>query len=252
MRSEAVKVQTAGLVVKEQNVGESDRLITILTAKYGLIRAFVHRAKNVKSNLVSSTQLLCYSDFTLYQGKTAYTVGSARVKNVFFGLREDIEALSAAMYLTELFGNLAPENSDAEDLLRLLLNSLYLLAEHKKPVKQIKAVAELRGLSDAGYMPDLVACRDCGAFETPRMVFNPVTGSLRCEDCGAGAQGLLLSLSAVTAMRHIIYSDAPKVFQFALSDAALPELSMAAEQYALQQTGRTYKTLDFYHSLPES
>jgi hypothetical protein len=53
-------------------------------------------------------------------------------------------------------------------------------------------------------------------------------------------------------MRHIFYSAAPKVFQFALSDAALPELSMAAEQYALQQTGRTYKTLDFYHSLPES
>jgi len=61
-----------------------------------------------------------------------------------------------------------------------------------------------------------------------------------------------MSLGAVTAMRHIIYSDAAKVFQFTLPDAGLKELNTATEQYVLAQTGRTYQTLDFLRSLPES
>ena len=40
-------IETDGLVIKEQNVGESDRLITVLTSKYGLIRAFASGVKNV-------------------------------------------------------------------------------------------------------------------------------------------------------------------------------------------------------------
>ena len=59
-----------------------------------------------------------------------------------------------------------------------------------------------------------------------------------------------LSLSAVTAMRFICYSEEKKVFNFSLSDEALLELSQAAEQFTLQQTGRNFKTLDFYKSLP--
>ena len=249
MRGSGQKLQTDGLVIKEQNVGESDRLITILTGDYGVIRAFVRRAKTVKSNMVSSTQLMCYSEFTLYKSASSYSVSHAQVKNVFFGLRDDIEALSAAMYLSELFGELAPENADSEDLLKLLLNSLYLLSEHKASAQQIKSVAELRGLSNAGYMPDLVACQNCGAFETEQMYFDPKDGHLICADCGTPMSGLLISISTVTAMRHIIYSEPKKIFGFALSDAAMLELSKAAEMFALEQTGRNYKTLEFYKSI---
>ena len=51
-------------------------------------------------------------------------------------------------------------------------------------------------------------------------------------------------------MRFICYSEEKKVFNFSLSDEALLELSQAAEQFTLQQTGRNFKTLDFYKSLP--
>ena len=242
-------IETSGLVIKEQAVGESDRLITVLTAEYGLIRAFVRRAKNVKSNLVSSTQLLSYSDFVFYKTKNSYTVDSAHAKNVFFGLREDIDALSISFYLAELFGELAPENAEASELLSLLLNSLYLMSEKKRDVKLVKAVAELRGLSDAGYMPNLVACQNCGEYETDMMYFNPSSGTLTCQNCGDPSSGLLMSLSAITAMRYIVFSEKQKIFNFSLEKAPMEELSEAVERFALAQTGRHFKTLDFYKSL---
>lgn len=250
MRTERERIETDGLVIKEQNVGESDRLITILTGRYGRIHAFVHRAKNIKSGLLSSTQLLSYSDFTLYRGKTAYTVSTAQVKTVFFGLREDILSLSTALYLAELFGELAPENAPSGELLRLLLNALYLISEKKRPPQLVKAAAELRALSMSGYMPDLVACTGCGAFETPEMVFDPAAGHLLCSACGtAPDDGLALHLGTVTAMRYIIYSEPKKIFDFKVSDRTQRELSNAAECYMREQTDHHFKTLDFLHSV---
>lgn len=241
-------IKTDGLVIKEQNVGESDRLITVLTSDYGLIRAFVRRAKSVKSNLVSSTQLLSYSDFVFFQGKDSFSVNSAQVKNLFFDLRSDIDNMSTAFYLCELFSELAPEETNAEGLLKLLLNSLYLLNEKKRDWKLVKAVAELRGLSESGYMPDLVACQECGEFETGVMYFDPQHAHLYCSEHGKG-KGIPMSISSITAMRYIIYSEPKKIFDFTLTDAALKELCTATEIYALETTGRHYKTLEFLKSL---
>lgn len=246
-----MNIESDGLVIKEQKIGESDKLITVLTSQYGLIRAFVRRATSVKSRMLGATQLLSYSDFVFYQGRNSYNVNSATQKYSFFKLNDDIEALAVAFYLSELFGELAPENENAETLLSLLLNSLYLMAEKKRTPVLVKATAELRAMSDAGYMPDLVACAGCGKYETDIMYFNPSSGQLLCSECGSPAEGMTLSLAAVSAMRFILYSEDKKIFNFHVSDKVMKELSQAAEQFVIQQTGRGYKSLEFYKSIPK-
>ena len=242
-------VETDGLVIKEQSVGESDRLITILTSKYGLIRAFVRGSKSVKSKLLAGTQLLTYSDFVLFKGRDSYSVDSANPKNVFFDLRSDIESLSIAFYLCELFLELAPENDDATELLRLLLNSLYLMNEKKADRVLVKSVAELRAMSISGFAPNLVACEECGEFESPEVCFNLKMGVFYCQKCCEGRQGMRIGFSTLTAMRHIIYSEPKKIFDFKLKDASLRELSKVTESYMITHVERHFKTLDFYKSV---
>ena len=60
---------TMGLVVKELKVGEADRIITILTDRYGLIRASARGSRNLKNKLFSATGMFCYSEFTLFTQK---------------------------------------------------------------------------------------------------------------------------------------------------------------------------------------
>ena len=62
--------KTKGLVIKEQTVGESDRLVTLLTADYGLVNAFVRGAKQLKNRLAASTSLFAYSEFSFIRAKT--------------------------------------------------------------------------------------------------------------------------------------------------------------------------------------
>jgi len=241
---------TDGLVIKEQNVGESDRLITVLTSKYGVIRAFATGAKSIKNKNLAGTQLLAYSDFVFYKGKDAYNVNSAIEKEVFFGLRSDIDNLSTAFYLADLVGEFAPETADSEELLKLLLNSIYLLSKKKKTAPFIKSLVELRALSIAGYMPDLVACSKCGEFEAETVYFNIKSGTFCCAGCGhPDLSQYPISISTLTAMRHIIYSDAKKIYDFELTPDAEKELATVAEAFALEHTGRHFKTLDFLKSL---
>lgn len=74
---------TKGLVIREQTIGESDRLVTLLTADFGLVKAFVRRAKQIKSRMNSATTLFAYSDFSLYKSKDAFVVDDAVPAEVF-------------------------------------------------------------------------------------------------------------------------------------------------------------------------
>ena len=49
MKEAVTRFTTDALVIKEMNVGESDRLVTLFTRDYGIIRAFASGTKNLKS-----------------------------------------------------------------------------------------------------------------------------------------------------------------------------------------------------------
>ncbi len=246
-RRDSVQVKTQGLIIREQPVGESDRLVTVLTKDEGVVRAFARRAKSLKDSKNAATGLLCYSRLNLYKGREKYIINDAFPIEVFFGLRKDITALALGQYFCSLAAELVPEGVESGDYLRLVLNALHFLCEGTKPQVLLKPIVELRMLSVAGFMPDLVGCSRCGAYEADPMAFQVQEGNICCKACGG--QGRMLSPAALTAMRHIAYSDFQKVFSFSLSQGAGKELSAASEAYTVQVLQKRPQTLDFYNSL---
>ena len=165
-----MQIKTQGLIIKEQTIGESDRLVTVLTRDNGVLRAFARRAKNLKDSKSAATQLLCYSASRFSRAGQIHNRRREPIE-VFFGLRRDIGALSLAQYFCELAYLLVPEETDSEEYLRLVLNSLHFLAKGTRPKRLLQSLTELRMLAIAGYMPDLVACADCAAYESDVMYF---------------------------------------------------------------------------------
>lgn len=243
-----MQTKTQGLVIREQTVGESDRLVTLLTADYGLVKAFVRRAKNIKSNNVSATSLFAYSEFTLYRSREAYVVDNAVANEVFFDLRKDINALSLAQYFVQLAYFLCAEEQPAPDTLRLLLNALHLLCKGKKSHKLIKSVVELRMLALGGYMPNLLACYRCGTYESEVMYFDVQEGCIYCQDCFRN-NALTAPLGVITAMRYICLSDLGKVFSFNIGEENMNILSDITEKYTLSRIDGRLTTLDFYKAI---
>jgi len=245
-----MQMNTDGLVIRENATGENDRIITILTKEYGIVRAFANGARRIKSRSQCATQLLSYSRFSIYKSKENFIIDEAQSIEIFFKLRADIERLSLAQYFCELAGELAPEMDEAEDYLKLMLNSLHFLANSTRPQLLLKALTELRMLCLAGYMPDLTACENCGKFEDTLMYFEKENGRLFCSSCGGA--GVSAGLGVITAMRHICYSDPVKLYAFSLPDDALQQLSLITEGYLAAHVTRKFKTLSFYNSLTQN
>lgn len=240
-------IRTDGIVIREQQTGEQDRLVTVLTRENGIIKAFVNGGRNPKNKNVAATGLLCYSDFSIEKTKKdVFIIKEATFREVFFALRENIISLSLAQYFAELTYELAPREEDSSEFLSLLLNAVFLVTKGKKDMRLIKAVTELRMLSVSGYMPSLVACASCCRYESEKMYFDLNSGELFCEECNLKSSLQPLSLTTVSAMRHICFSEPRKIFSFSIPEADLSDLSFVAEIYLRNITARKYKTLDFY------
>ncbi len=245
-----MKFRTDGLIIKEQNIGENDRLVFALTKSNGVIRAFVKGAKNIKNQKCAATSLLSYSRLTIYKGRESYIIGEAQSIKIFSKLRYDVKKMCLAQYFCELALTVCPREQNSEPFLKLVLNSLYLLSEGKRSAELIKPCLEMRLVSLAGYMPDLTMCRNCGEYSADTMYFLPEIGMLECASCHERMSGgIALSPSALTALRHTIYADDDKLFSFSLSQEGLELLNICSESYLKYKFEKDFKTLNFYKAI---
>lgn len=247
-----MQVTANGLVIREKMLSNDNRLLTILTGEYGLVRAFVKSVKKLGGSVSAATDLFAYSSFVLFHNKDQYSINSAEPLQMFYHLRDDLEKTSLTTYLAELAGELVQEGEPAQEQLSLFLNCLYLLEQNKRTPVFIKPVFELRLMTMSGYMPDLVGCQNCGEYQADGFFFFPSTGALLCNRCSHQIdpqRAIALTQAQLAAMRHIIYSEPNRVFQFKMSEEGLTNLGRITEQYLLTQLDRQFPSLDFYHSL---
>lgn len=244
-----MKTATDALVIKEMRMGEADRLITLLTKDSGIIKAYASGAKNIKSKRGSATGLLSYSNFSLSKKGDTYRVTEATPIKLFFGTNSDIETLAISQYFCELCLVFEPNDENAEEFLRLILNSLYFLTEKKKNAFLIKAITELRIAAISGYCPSLVACGGCGTFEDDIMYFNIVDGALFCSKCNEDTSNIPLNKTLMNAMRHIVYSQFKDLYSFLVPDEDAKILSDITEKYIVFQTDHKFTTLKFLNDV---
>lgn len=246
-----MKFRTEGLIIKEQNIGEKDRLVFALTRSNGVIRAFVKGANNIKNQKCAATSLLSYSRLTIYKGRDSYIIGEAQSIRIFSKLRSDVRNMCLAQYFCELALVICPREQRADKFLSLVLNSLYLLSEGKRSADLIKPCLEMRLSCMAGYMPDLRMCSVCGEYQPPLMYFLPRMGMLECSCCrtDTSEHAIALNPSELTALRHTVYADDDKLFSFALPKENLDVLNEASESYIKYRFERDFKTLVFYKTI---
>ena len=243
-------ITTTGLVLRETEYKESSRILTVLTGTEGKLTVSARGTKRKNSKTAASTQLLAYSEMTLYKGRDNYwTLTEARSLELFDGLRDELELVSLGAYFAEVMETVSDEDSPSPEILALGLNSLYALSRRLKPREVIKAAFELRMMCLAGFAPILTACSQCGN-DTQSAWLDPIGGVITCEKC-VKPDGLALPLNAgaLAAARYIVSAEPKKLFSFSISNEALEKLGKAAEKYLLVQTDRSFKTLDFYNNV---
>lgn len=242
---------TPGLVLRETETKESDKILTVLTPELGRISVIAKGARSRRSKYTAACQLLAYDEMTLRRKGEWYYLAEASTIELFDGVRQDIEKLALAAYFAELTEAVCQDAMAAADILPLLLNALFALGTLGKPNRLVKTAFVWRLLAEAGFAPLVDGCAVCGRGTPEAPMLDVSQGLLRCGGCRATGGGLSLPLtqSALQALRYILYCPPKKLYGFALDRAGLVMLDRAGEAFCAVQLERGFRTLDYYKAL---
>ena len=246
-----------GLIIREEQQGESSKYIYALTAERGVI-GFLVRGGMKSSKNSASTQLYVYSELCIEEkknaaGDTLYYLNSSEAIEMFFELRLDIIKMSLAAYLTELiYYSRIEDSTDKNEILRLALNTFYFLNKGSKDREMLKSIFELRLLCETGFRPALVACSKCYKYEDDKMYFNMRSGTLECNECCTNKDSMfavVFDKRLLYIVRHIALTDFDRLFSIRISPDYQAKLTDFTERFVKYHFKESFKTLTFYRSL---
>ena len=154
-------VKVKGIVIKEVAYKDNDKIITILTDSLGKVSAVAKGAKKTNSPFLASSQYLVYSEFVLYQNTGYYYLNSAAVINTFYNLRIDFDKIQLVFDMTKLINSVTDENQDCEKILKLFLNTIYVLDKYEKDTKLVVNTFKIKLFSILGFAPRQDKCSNC-------------------------------------------------------------------------------------------
>ena len=102
-------ISTQGLVLREVNYKEADKILTVLTAEGGKRTVKARGCRRKGSPLAASAQLLVYSDMTLFEYRDHFTLNEAESLQQFWHMKSDVGKLSLASYFAEVMEAVAVE-----------------------------------------------------------------------------------------------------------------------------------------------
>ena len=79
-------IKTNGIIISENNFGDSDKMLTMLTPGLGKISCVAKGARRTKSALLAGTQLLCFGEYLMYKGSNTYNINSCETIEVFYNI----------------------------------------------------------------------------------------------------------------------------------------------------------------------
>ena len=180
--------RTEGIVLREMDYGEADRILTILTPerKLSVIAKGIRRATSRKAGHLG---LFAHANLLIARGRNLDIVTQAESIEEFEGLRQDLLRFTYACYAAELVDRLAQEEEGSAELYRLMLDGLRWFST-VDDLRLWMRYFELRLLRYAGYEPELFICTQCQQpIEARPNAFSAAEGGMVCAHCGhmAGA-----------------------------------------------------------------
>ena len=148
------------MVISSMPIGEYDRRLEILTDSMGRISAFARGARKPSSPLVSISRVFAFGEFELYEGRSSYSVNSAKISNYFEELTKDVEKTYYGFYFLELASYFTREGLDATETLKLIYQSLRALNVESLSLPLVRAIYEIKTLEINGLCPDTDLIRE--------------------------------------------------------------------------------------------
>jgi len=250
--------KTEGIVLKHTNLGEADRILTILTRNNGKIKAIAKGCRKPKSSLLSSSEVFVFSEFVIYKGANFYHVSQAATRETFYNIRKDLLRLSYATYFAELAEAVSDEGIPSERLFLLLAKTLYYLSAGEIPMGLINLGYQLKLMDISGYRPNLTRCAVCRKANEDYARFSIGMGGVICGDCGSDesirkdGDVFKISQGTVEAFKFLLNTEISRLNTKKIDNTIFNEIDKITRSFIQSHLDKKFKSLDFLDDIKDS
>ena len=240
--------KTEAIVLRTLDLGEADRVLTVLTPRLGKLRVIAKGVRRPRSRIGGGLQPFSDVQLVLAVGRTFDVVTSSSLEDPHLGLRNDLHSTAAAWYVVELADRFCEGAADSHEAFRLLAQALSALdAGAEVPRELVARWFELALLDAMGFRPELTRCLECGAeIEPEGNAFSAAGGGVVCPQCRHVAHGARpVSTDALKVMRHLQRSPLVGVLGLRVAPAAHREVERLLHATVSAVLERELRTRDF-------
>ena len=246
--------ETEALVLKQFDLGESDRLITLYTREKGKLKAVAKGARKGKKSRSGLVLPFSYHNFTLYQGRSLAKINHIESIAMNSKLREDLDYMAYASVVSEYIERAGLEDEADQALFSLLAVILEKMAQAKKEdLLFYFTVFKAKLLLLLGVKPEIENCTVCGEKvnlkqSTPLSVEE---GGSICKDCfnNSNYKYTLFSLNEMRALYKITFAEISQLKPEQFPVNILEKLTELTEKFLIYHLDLNPKSLSFLYTI---
>ncbi len=249
------------IILKRTDIGEADRLLTLLTPDRGKLRAVAKGARKPSSRKSGHVELFAHSSLLIAKGRQLDIITQADTLDAFMPLRDDLERLGYAYYLAELVDKFSEEGTENAPLFDLLLHALRWLGNPENDPALLARHFELHLLQNVGYRPQLFNCVYCGKpIEPMDNFFSAEAGGVVDPDCIERERAKIsarewdaqpVSLNALKVLRFLQTREFETVRTLRVGPQVHYEVETLMLNYIAHHLERNLKSVEFLHRLKQ-
>jgi DNA repair protein RecO (recombination protein O) len=229
-----------GIVLRTHKLGESDRIVSILTKGRGKVRAVAKGVRKTKSKFGARLEPPTHLQLLFYEGRELDIVTQAETVDHFRSIRDDLDRLTGAVSMLEAADQLGLEGEPNEPLFQMLLGALRSLADTHSAL--VVPAFFLKVLALEGFRAVVDACVECG--EADGLVsFDLESGGVRCVE---HRRGPAISPEALVLLNAILGGRLGTVLHEGRSPATteVEHLAVRSLEHHLERRMRSIAILD--------
>lgn len=171
------------VVLRTHQLGEADRIVSLLTRTHGKVRAVAKGVRRTSSKFGGRLEPFSHVDVQFARGRGSLEVVAQAETLHAADIGGDYERFTAGQVMVEAADRLVvEEGAPALQQYRLLLGALLALGRDEHRSTSIVDAYLLRALAVAGWAVALTGCAGCGE-PLPEGWFDPQGGGLACAAC---------------------------------------------------------------------
>ncbi len=238
--------RTEAVVLRRQDLGEADRLLTAYSLDRGKLRLIAKGVRRPRSRKAGHLEPFTRVKLLLARGRELDIITQAEAIDTYPRIREDLILFGQASYTVELLDRFTVEREENRTIYGLLVNTLERLTSEEDPSATI-LFYELRLLDHVGYRPELFHCVGCGEEIRPEdQYFSAAEGGTLCPLCGPGrGDARSISLTELKVLRHYIRNPVQVATSAQISSNIYERVNQQMEGYISYLLERKLHAPDF-------